>query len=71
MRLDRFFLMSLQGLLYCPGKFVTSSKVKILFVKKMEIMNKDNEKKIGGCDDALLIYGAPKSTTVYLSFGSI
>ena len=24
------------------------------------------KKNLGGCDDALLIYGAPKSSTVYL-----
>ena len=41
-------------------KFVTSSKVKIF--QKIEIM----KKKLGDCDDALLIYGAPKSSTMYV-----
>ena len=30
------------------------------------MITKNNEKKLGGCDDALLIYGAPKSITVYV-----
>ena len=30
----------------------------------MEMMNLNNEKKMNGFDDALLIYAAPKSNTV-------
>ena len=54
---------------FSEWKFVTSSKVKFFqnsFVKKLEIIHKDNEKKMGGCEDALLIYGAPKFNTVYV-----
>ena len=66
----------MQGLLYCPGHNSESENLKlpqqkwnffkILFVKKMKIININNEKNWSGCDDALLIYAAPKSSTVYV-----
>ena len=47
------------------AKFVTSSKVKIFqnpLYKKLEIINRKFQKKLGGCDDN----GNPKSSTVYV-----
>ena len=55
---------------FLPEKLGIFSKVKkylkILFKKKSQMINKNDEKKMGGCDDALLIYGVPKSSTIYV-----